>query len=354
MATPKFHDSRPKILVEGNEDASLKQGLLSARIEEDVHGLYRAELTFGNWDGTAPVNGFIYFDRKLLDFGKKIAVHIGNDTLFEGRISGMEGVFPEGSQFAITVLAEDRLQDLRMTRRSRSFSDVSDSDIMQQIAGEHGLTPQLDINGPTYKSVAQVNLSNLAFLRERARAVDAEVWVDGAELHAESRSSRKAGSSTLNYGNELFEFTVLADLAGQRTAVSVNGWDVAGKSAIQYEADDTAIQSELANDDGGGSLLSQAFGERKEAIDHTVPLSNDEARSAAEAGYRSLARKFVVGHGRAQTSAQLRVGYFVELKGLGGLFNGNYYLARVLHTFDGVRGLQTEFTAERPGIGKVN
>jgi Bacteriophage probable baseplate hub protein len=353
-ATPRFTDSRPKIFLDGNEDASLKQGLLSMTIEEDVRGLYHAEFRFGNFNASPPTNGFIYFDRKILDFGKKLEVKLGSDSIFEGRISGLEGCFPEGGQFAIAALVEDRMQDLRMTRRTRSFEDVSDSDLFNQIAREHGLTAQVDAQGPTYKSVAQVNQSNLAFLRERARAIDAELWVEGTKLQVKKRSARNGGSSDLGFGNELYEFTVLADLAGQRTSVTVNGWDVPGKSAIQYAADSSTVQGELGNDDGGASILQQAFGERKESVDHIVPLTTAEARAVAEGAYRTLARKFVVGKGRALTSSKLRVGNFVNLSGLGPLFNGKYYLSRVRHAFDGARGLQSEFTAERPGIGKAN
>jgi uncharacterized protein len=348
----KFQDSRPAFFVDGQESASLAQGLLGMSIEEDTRGLYRSEISFGNWSANPPVNGFVFFDRKTLDFGKSLEVKVSGASIFQGAISALEAGFPEGQPPTFTVLVEDRLQKLRMTRRTRSFSDVSDSDIFQRIAGEHGLTPKLDLDGPTYKSVAQVNQSDLAFLRERARAVDAELWIERTELHAQQRANRNGGSTRLGLGNELFEFNVAADLAGQRTSVTVNGWDVSAKTAISHEAGKQAIQSELGNDDGGATILSSAFGDRKESVDHTVPLNTAEARSLAEGYYRSIARQFVIGKGRAQTSSQLRVGSFVELTGIGPIFSGKYYLTHVKHSFDGTAGLKTEFTAERPGIGK--
>src|ERR1041385_4891832 len=103
---------------------------------------------------------------------------------------GLEAAFPEGQSPEITVLAEDRFQDLRMNRRTRSFSDVSDSDVINQIATDHGLSPSVDLNGPTYKVLAQVNQSDLAFIRERARAIDGEVWMDANTLNAKSHSGR--------------------------------------------------------------------------------------------------------------------------------------------------------------------
>ena len=105
---------------------------------------------------------------------------------------GLEACFPEGQSPEIRVLAEDRFQDLRMTRRTRTFSDVTDSDVITQIANDHGLSPSVSVNGPTYKVLAQVNQSDLAFVRERARAIDAEVWMKGNTLNAKPHGTHVA------------------------------------------------------------------------------------------------------------------------------------------------------------------
>jgi phage protein D len=201
--------------------------------------------------------------------------------------------------------------------------------------------------------LAQVNQSDLAFMRERARAIDAEVWMDGSTLYAKSRANRNGGTLQITRGNQLREFKVLADLARQRTSVSVNGWDVSSKSGLQYEATESVISSELNGDSSGVSILKSALGERKEALVHTVPLNSQEAQVAAESFFKMGARKFLVGRGVAETDAKLRVGIKVDLQNLGPLFNGKYYVDRVTHIFD-VKGLRTEFCAERPGIGQSN
>jgi len=200
--------------------------------------------------------------------------------------------------------------------------------------------------------LAQVNQSDLAFLRERARSIDAEVWVDDRTLFCKARGRRNDGTVKLNYGGELREVTVTADLAAQRTSISVNGWNVGGKSALKYEAKEQAIKGELGGDTSGISILKSAFAERKEALAHTVPLSSAEAQAEAEAALRMSARRFVVAHGMAQANAKLRVGSYVDMQGLGPLFSGKYYLSHVKHIFDGTAGFRSEFTGERPGIGK--
>ena len=346
--------AHPTINLDGRDNASLAQGLLSLSIVEQTSGLYRCEATFGNW---GPRNGsidFLYFDRQTLDFGKTLKIKLENDVLFEGRITALEGHFNEARPPEIAVLAEDRFQDLRMTRRTRTFDDVSDSDVFRRIASDHGLSPSVSVSGPTYRVLAQINQSDLAFLRERARAIDAELWMDGSTLNVKSHANRSGTPIELGYGRNLHSFVVLADLAQQRTSVAVNGWDVAGKSGLQYEATESAVSSELNGDTSGVSILQSAFGARKEALAHAVPLNSSEAQSLAEAYFKLTARRFVVGHGLADTDPKLRVGAQVNIQNVGPLFSGKYYLTEVRQLFDLAQGLRTEFTAERPGIGRAS
>jgi phage protein D len=348
---PAVQATRPAIFVGGAEDADLSQGLLRMSLGDGIEGLCHAELRFGNWGPKNGGIGFLYFDRKKLDFGKEMQLKLESDVLFDGRVTAIEAEFGEGHGPEIAVLLEDRLQDLRMTRRTRTFTDVSDADVMKRLAGDHGLTPTVDVSGPTHKVLVQANQSDLAFLRERARAAGAELWIEGRTLYAKTRSARTGTPLKLKFGAELREFTVTADLAHQRTSVNVAGWDVSGKRAIDEKAEEAAISSEVGSDSSGAKMLRDAFGDRKESVAHTVPLSTDEAKLQADAWFRAIARRFVTGRGVAQPNAKLRVGAWVDLDGLGSLFNGKYYIAEIRHVFDGAGGFLSQFVAERPGLG---
>jgi uncharacterized protein len=316
--------------------------------------LYRSEATFANWGATGQGTGFLYFDRQLLDFGKSFAIEAGAGeaagTIFDGRISALEGRYLRQRQPEVLICAEDRLQDLRMTRRTKTFQDMSDADLFQQIASGHGLQTDIDVSGPTHKIIAQVNQSDLALVRERARSIDAEVWVDGRTLHVQSRAKRKHAEVSLKYGEGLHEFSVAADLAVQSSGFTVTGWDVSGKKKITHRATSSVISGEAGSDRLGGGILEQAFGTRDQQVVHALPLSTDEAKAEAEAYYRRTARQFVTGRGVTDGDARLRVGTRLSLSGLGSLFDGKYYVTRVRHTFDTERGLRTGFDVERPGI----
>jgi phage protein D len=346
--------ARPSVFVGGEEHGPLSGGLLRLAVVEDTAGLYRCEARFGNWGEVDNATGFLYFDRAVLDFGKDFQIKSGDKQLFGGKITAMEASFPEGQAPVISVLAEDRFQDLRMTRRTRTFNDVSDSDVFDQIAGDHGLQASVRVSGPTHKVLAQVNQSDLAFMRERARSIEAELWMDGSRLNVQTRANRQGATLELGHGNKLREFKVIADLAVQRTSVTVAGWDVSSKSEVKHEATDSVIGGELNGDTSGVEILRTAFGERKESLVHTVPLNSQEAQTEAEAFFKMGARRFLSGRGVAQLNPDLRVGSYVNLDKLGPLFSGKYYVSEVKHLFDNAKGIRTEFRAERPGIGRAS
>jgi uncharacterized protein len=344
-------DSRPAVEIDGQRDATLTSSLLTLQVVDSADGMARCEATFGNWGGPESP-GFQHFGRDKLEFGKTLGLTLAGGVLFEGRISAIHAVFPEGGPPQVAVSAEDRLQDLRMTRRTRAFADASFADVVRSVAGDHGLQADVDVTGETYKVLAQVNQSDLAFLRDLARREDAQVWAEGTRLMAVQRARRQGGTVELSWAGQLREFRVSADLAHQRTKLVGAGWNVADKQAAKHEADEAAVRAELNGGTSGAGTLRQAFGERVDTLAHGVPASDAQARALAEAGFRHLARRFVTGRGVAQTQPELRVGAKLKLKGLGPLFEGEYTVTDVTIRFDNKLGLRTEFLCDTPAIAQ--
>jgi uncharacterized protein len=355
--SPAAYIILPRVLLSGQYNDGVSRNVASVLVEETADGLYRCEIGLQNWGNTGSGADYLYLGRDVIDFGMDIEVQLGSGdpppSVFQGRVTAFEADYAFGSAPILTVLAEDRLQDLRMTRRTRSFEDMSDSEIIEEIAREHSLTTDLALDGETHKSVAQVNQSDLAFIRERARAVNGEVWVKGTKLYGKRRQDRAGGSTIeLRFGANLSAFTARADLAHQCTEMLLTGWDVAGKAGIRENASEGVVSAELNGGTGGGSILNQKFGERKAQVVQTVPLTSAEARNIVEALYAERARRFVTGTGSmASGDPKMSVGAVVNLSELGSMFDGKYVVVRARHTFNTTGGYQTEFDVERPAIG---
>ncbi len=341
--------ARPTIEIDGRRNAVLEAALLSYELGDSLESMARAELTFGNWGGEDQA-GFQHFDRRTLEFGKALKVSMNDATLFEGRITALGADYPEGAPPTVTILAEDRLQDLRMTRRTRCFSRASLGDVVRRIASDHGLQADVRVSAPAVPLLAQLNQSDLAFLFDTARRFDADIHISGTSLKALPARSDQAVK--LAWAGTLRAFNVLADLAGQRSAVVASGWDVARKQGISQRGAKAAIEAELGTDQAAADILSAALSERVDTLAHGLPRSTDEARQLAEASYRHMARSFLTGEGQCETDPAVRVGAKLELSGLGPLFDGSYRAISVTHLFDPDGGARTEFRCNRPGLGK--
>jgi phage protein D len=345
---------RPTVEADGQPQPALTANLLRMSVLENVTGLHRCQAAFQNWGtvgrGRASTTGFLYFDRALLDFGKHVAIKLPTGTIMEGAITAIGANFSAGASPELTIVAEDRFHDLRVVPRTRTFEDVSDSDILYQIASDHGLSADVDLSGPTYKIVAQLNQSDLAFLRARARLCDAELWIHGQQLHVKNRSRPAAAEPLqLNFGGSLTGFTVVADAASQPTRVSATAWDVASKAPNTGDANESVLGAQLHGGSSGAHIVATAFGERH----LEVPLSPSDPRAQAETVFRTFAQRFVVGHGTAQADARIAVGAMVRVTGLGALFSGLYYVSEVNHLFDLQTGATTRFTVESPAVGQT-
>lgn len=357
MTEELFYAANPVFNLDGEDIDELARDVLYLCVSDTVDGLKTLEARFL---ATGPVPGrdtesILYLDGRYLDFGKRIKVTLGANSrqrfVFEGVISGLEVQFDGSHSPEVCIYAEDTLMDLRMTRRSRTYEDMDDGQIAELLASEHGLSAQVNVNGPRFDQVQQFNMSDLAFLRERARLLQAEVWLDDGTVHFATRDNREASRLLLIRGRELLSVRVGADLAHQRSAVHVCGFDANQVERIDEVATENAILGEIERGRTGISVLVDGFGEKVSRRVMEVPLQSEEARDWAEAELRRRARRFVTVNAVAVGQPDMMVGSVIELEQLGAPFNGDgYYVTKVQQVFTASEGHRTHFEAERATI----
>ena len=357
--TETFASVAPVFKVDGDVKREIARDVSRLEITEATDGMRSLVLRLiaeGPQAGASEEQQ-LYLDGQVIDFGKLLEVSIGpaDDArvVFTGPISGIEAAFTEGADPYVTVFAEDKLMSLRMVRRMKTYENMSDGDIAQAIAGEHGLGADVAADGPTYKVVQQWNQSDLAFLRERARLIQAELWLADDTLHFASRGNRSGTAITLVQGDELIDVQLRADLSHQRTKVKVSGYDAQARDKIDEEAGADAVQGDVTGGRTGVAILGQAFGERVSYRVRTDPLVSSEARAWARAEMLRRARGFVTVVGTTVGTPDMVVGSRLTLQQVGAAFSGGgYYVTRVCHTYDLTDGHRTHFEAERATVSE--
>ncbi len=357
MVTELFTSNAPIFLIDGERQGSLARDLLRLEVEEDCSGMKRLAARFTAWGpiSQASDEGELYFDGSIFDFGKQIDVTLGPATnaykIFLGVITAIEAVYFEGREPQIVIFAEDELMKLRMTHRMKTYEEVSDADIAQAIAEEHGIRADCDVDGPTHKVVQQWNISDLAFLRERARLLQAELWFQDRTLYFKTRDKRQGTELTLVNGNHLLQLEARADLAHQRTSINVSGYDIEQRDPIDEVANDSVISSEVTSGRSGITVLNNALGNFDSFRTREVPLNRDAARTWAKAELLRRSRQFVQVRGVTSGTPEMIVGSRLTLQRVAPPFAGSgYYVTKVIQTYDLVNGHRTNFEAERPTL----
>lgn len=358
MTEPLLSFSAPHINIDGELRSELTRDLLQLEIAEANDGLRTMTARFVAYGPHADFqeDSLLYLDGGVFDFGSEITVDIGPEesaeTVFTGTISAIEAEFSEGHEPEVVIRAEDKLMRLRLTRRMHSYEDMSDSDIVREIADNNGMDAEVDVDGPTYDIVQQWNMSDLAFLRERAHRVQADVWFAEDKLHFKTRSRRSGSEITLVQGNHLLHLRACADLSGQRSAVRVCGYNAQDRELIDETAEGDVIQSEALQGRTGPEILGQVFsGDRVSYRSRDVPLNAEEAQAWALAEMLRRGRSFVKVKGTTRGTPQMNVGSVVTLERVGQPFEGaGYYVVGVRHTYDLSRGYRTCFEAERGAV----
>lgn len=341
--------SRPTVRVNTAEYSKVSQLIMGMEMIEQSGGMSSLELRLANI-ASDPGGGadLAFEDDRILQLGGAIAIYSGDETapqeIFQGTITALQAEFPEESPPELVVLAEDKLQQARMARRTQIYNDVSIADLGRQLAQKLNLTPV--ITGFTSKIGTQVQLdeSDLAFLRRILARYDGDVQIVGKELHLAPRGEVRRGNLELRLHSQLRRARVIADLAHQVTEVTVSGWNAAqGKKVLgRSRGAHTGPGKGLT----GAQIYRRTLGERSHHIAHLAVSSDSEAQGVADIAFDTRARGFVQVEGTAEGNPALRVGTHVALKGLGDRFDNTYYVTCACHRFDLQRGYETDFKAE--------
>lgn len=355
-----YTSDAPVFAVDETTVGELARDLRRLDIEEGTLGLRTLVAHFHavgpNSEGSA--EELSYLDGEKIDLGKAISVVLGppgaERTVFRGTISAIEVSMDEGDAPYVTVCAEDGLMGLRMSERTATYTDMSDADIVSEIASAHGISAEASVQGPTHPRVQQWEQSDLAFLRDRAMRLDAELWIDENDvLHLADRNDRSGSEIVLVQGNELLSVNARVDLAHQRSTVTFRGWDDAQVAPIVEEAGSDAVSAEVAGGRLGPDVVADVFDEPTLSRARRDVLSAESAQAYAEAEMRRRARRFVSVDGTTSGTPDLVPGAKLDLRRVGRPFEGpGYRVCWAHHSYDLSSGYRTHFRAERPEVAR--
>lgn len=287
----------------------------------------------------------------LYAVGSPVEIEMGyaeeRKPVMTGEITGLELESRAGEE-QLTVRGHDRGHRLLRGQKTRSFTQVKDSDIARQVAREAGLSAEVEDTGETLEYVLQHNQTDWELLRQRAWNLGFEVRVqDKTLLFRRHRNNGKEALTLLREGSGLLEFRPRLSTVGLVGQVVVQGWNPKDKETITGRASSRDQKTRMGGDRSGLEIADAEFGSAVGTIVDRPVLSQAEADQIARGRLEEMALAYITGDGLAIGRTDLEAGTVVRINGFGTVFSGLYYLASVRHTYHARRGYFTAFTVRR-------
>lgn len=279
-----------------------------------------------------------WVDAETFAIGKEVEISAapregGSSTkLINGEITALEPDYSAKGTPTLTVRGYDRSHRLHRGHHTRSFLQMTDSDIIQRIAQEEGLRAEVEPTRLVHDYMFQNNRTNMEFLYERAMRLGYELFVQDRTLHFR-RPSQEEGPN-LEWGANLRSFRPRLSTAWQVSEVVVKGWDQKAKREVIGQATSGRGGPRIGERRSGSDLSAEAFqrGRRLVVVDRPVE-SQAEAEALAQAIFDEVASGFIIAEGAAFGDPRLRAGRMATLSALGDRFSGSYYLTATAHSY---------------------
>lgn len=286
--------------------------------------------------------------------------------LISGEVTAVEGSYGRVNRTIVRGYTQDHR--LQRSRRSRSFPNRKDSDVVREVVREYGLP--LGTVHPTrtvHVHIGQVNQTDWEFLRGRADALGYDVGVvDGKFCFTrpvDVRRGKRPLAVEFPFGLRVFRPRITAGNLAPTTELRV--WDPADRRArsasaptattgVQLpDADPGTLSKPFQPDSAPPRAANPALGElgpapRPQAFAvTTVPAGTGSgidaaAREAVAGAAEQLGSTVAEADGEAVGDPRLRAGTVLEVGGVGPVFDGRWLVTRAVHTYD-VDGYFTAF-----------
>ena len=319
------------ILVDGMEIPGAFQ-ILSVSVSRELNRIPSATIHFKDGDaskGTFEISNSAYFVP-----GKEIEIQLGyrsqNKTVFKG-ITTNHSISVRRNNSMLIVECRDKAVKMTSGQKSKYFNDQKDSDIMESVIGQYGLSSEIEATNPDLKEVVQYDATDWDFLLLRAEANGQVVMVEDGKVKIAKPATGNEAVVNITYGSTLLELDAMIDARIQSEGIKTGSWLAADQDVITAEAREPGTTN---NGNISTTDLSAIIGGTHN-LSHGGALSQPELQAWADGMLLKERLAKTRGRVKFQGFADAMPGKLIEINGIGERFEGKMYISGVRHSVSG-------------------
>ncbi|WP_341328758.1 type VI secretion system tip protein VgrG [Methylotuvimicrobium sp. KM2] len=320
------------LLIDGTEIPGQFQ-VLSVSVNKELNRIPSATIQLK--DGEAAQADFPASNTGLFIPGQKIEIQFGyrsqNVTVFKGMIVKHSIKLRKNESF---LILDCRHEAVKMTSgiHSRYFTEQKDSDIIETLFGDYGLTGTSDTTEPDLQEVVQFESTDWDFMLCRAEANGFVVNVGDDAITVGKPATGEESVVKVGYGSTLLELDAEIDARLQSPGIKATAWHAADQALIEAEASEPESAS-AGNIDA--ETLAAILGTEMHELRHGGGLSQPELKAWADARLLKERLARIRGRAKFQGIAEVMPGTVIEVSGIGERFAGLFYVSGVRHCVSG-------------------
>lgn len=338
------------ILVDGTELSSVYQ-VKNIAVQKQLNRIPFATIVFV--DGDAASQEFALSSDSLVVPGAEVEIkagyHSDEETIFKGIVI-KHSIKIRESASVLVVECRDEAVKATLGRKSKYYYESTDSDIIDEILGGHGLQTDIEATDHSHAELVQYDCSDWDFALLRGQANGLICNVEDGKVSFLKPDDSQEEVETVAFGATLLSFDGEIDARNQFDSIKAYSWNPADQEIVEIEAADPALSlnGNLSTSDLAGVVGLEAL-----ELRHGGNVSDSElqAWSDSKAVYQQLSKS----RGRLQFQGipTVKPATMLKVEGVGDRFNGKVFISAVRHelaegnwTVDAEFGINPEWFSE--------
>ncbi|MFZ0595378.1 MAG: type VI secretion system tip protein VgrG [Flavobacterium sp.] len=304
--------------------------VLSVHIEKKVNRITIAKIVI--LDGEANTGTFTASSSSTFVPGAKISIEAGYDETNEVVLSGI--IMAQTIRIdnlvgsALEVECRDEAVKMIVGRKSLTYSNQKDSDIISSIIGTYsGLSSDVDATATTWPEQVQYYVTDWDYILALAESNGLIVTTINGKVSVNAPDKTTTSVLTVTYGDNLLEFNARLNATTQLGNATANSWDFKTQAIINGQA--------TPNVSGSGNLtsktLSEVIGLDDFQLQTSAPLETADLTNWSKAQIIKSEYSKIRGNAKFQGTNLIDPGKYMTFAGVGDRFNGDYLIAGVVH-----------------------
>jgi phage protein D len=264
-----------------------------------------------------------------------VKVDDSGPPLFKGEVVGLEPQYKAGGESRLTVRAVSELHRCLRGKKSRTFQDKNDKQIIEEVLGLSA-----DWEGPliTHKHVYQHNQSDLEFARLRAARLGCFLWMEDGKLRVKRPELGKDSGISFaifnnpNDGDRMKTFMPRTSSVPIVKSVEVRGYNPETKKPIVRRV---KVEGSPMGDQSSADASSAVAADETFVVDQPI-WSEEEAKALAEARLQEHGLGYITAEAEVMGASRYKPGIVIGVtvnRDKKDKFNGKYFVMGATHRY---------------------